>query len=224
MPSEHTPHQPLAEHRDFGKRLEHWIESGVWPEGGLLPARDELALIFGATELEHAHEVIDGLHHRGILTTRPEDGRLVIGVKGSMQNSSTLARTHGRPGPDHERWRLVNEARRALLSQGARLAASRASVESLEKLGGILQDDAGAAGPGLPAQGSDFEREVVVASGNELMLRIYDRLMILEVMTRIGGAAENPKDGLLTFARRELLTAIAARQPKAAALLADRIP
>ncbi|QTF73076.1 FCD domain-containing protein [Arthrobacter woluwensis] len=224
MPSEHTPHQPLADHRDFGKRLEHWIDSGVWPEGGLLPARDELALIFGAHELEHAHEVIDGLHHRGILTTRPEDGRLVIGVKGNLPNSSALAATPGRPGPDHERWQLINEARRALLSQGARLAASRASAESLDRLGLLLHGDVGMPGADPSSPATDFEREVIVASGNELMLRIYDRLLILELMTRTGGDATGPDDGRLAFARRELLTAIAARQPQAAALLADRIP
>lgn len=196
----------------------------MWPEGGPLPTRDELAHIFGTKELEHAHEVIDGLHDRGILATRPEDGRLVIGAKGGVQKGSPLPATHGLPGPDHERWRIVNETRKALLSQGARMAATRASVESLAKLCSLLPVDI--SGPAREADdaGGGFEREVVAASGNDLMLRIYDRLVILELTTRVKETPRENGDARLAFARRELLTAITARQPQAAALLADRIP
>ncbi len=234
MRSEHTPQKPLTVPDDFGTKLEHWIDSGVWPEGGLLPTHEELTAIFGASELEHAHEVLDGLHRRGILTTRPEDGRVIIGVKGSAQNSSTLAATQGRPRPDDDRWHLVSETRRALLTQAARLAATRASAESLVRMNRLLTDEAERTGgdaeetdlPGahLGAVREDFEREVIVASGNDLMLRIYDRLMILEAMTRTAEATPPIGSARIQFARRELLRAITARQPKAAALLADRIP
>lgn len=240
MRAEHTPQKLLPVPDDFGTKLEHWIDSGVWPEGGLLPTHDELAMIFGACELDHAHEVLEGLHRRGILTTRPEDGRMVIGVKGSEQDSSTLAATRGEPGPDGERRQLVSETRRALLTQAARLAATRASSESLVRLGSLLigetertGDDAEEADDAeervLPdehggAAREDFEREVIVASGNDLMLRIYDRLMILEAMTQTAETAPAIDSARIQFARRELLRAITAHQPKAAALLADRIP
>lgn len=237
MRFEHTPQKPLPVPDDFGTKLEHWIDSGVWPEGGLLPTHEELAMIFGASELEHAHEVLEGLHRRGILTTRPEDGRMVIGVKGNEQNSSTLAATQGRPGPDDDRWHLVSETRRALLTQAARLAATRASSECLVRMSRLLTDEAERTGddaaeteeadlPGehLGSVREDFEREVIVASGNDLMLRIYDRLMILEAMTRAAEATPPIGSTRIQFARRELLRAITAHQPKAAALLADRIP
>lgn len=222
MRSEHTPQQPFSVQHDFGTRLEHWIDSGVWPEGGLLPTREELALIFGRTELDHAHEVLDGLHRRGILAVRPEDGRMVVSVRGNHQDASTLEATDGRPGPDNERWRLVHEARKAILVQGARLAATRASAHSLATLGGMLPADGSDAAP--TGTGDAFEREVIVASGNALMLRIYDRLVILEMMTRTRVPEDRTGPDRLAFARRELLTAIAAHQPQAAALLADRIP
>lgn len=220
MRSEHTPQQTRPVSNDFGKKLEHWIDSGVWPEGGLLPTWDELALIFGASDLEHAHEVLDGLHRRGILTTRPADGRLVIGVKGGAQDSSTLAATQGSPGPDGDRWELVSETRRALLTQAARLAATRASAEELARLDALLAADVEPSG----ASGEDFEREVIVSSGNALMLRIYDRLSLLEDMTRTAGDEPVVDVPRVQFARGELLRAIVAHQPTAAALLADRIP
>ncbi|MEZ2372892.1 FadR/GntR family transcriptional regulator [Arthrobacter sp. RCC_34] len=233
MRSEHTPQKPLPVPDDFGTKLEHWIDSGVWPEGGLLPTRDELAMIFGASDLDHAHEVLDGLHRRGILTTRPEDGRVVIGVKGGAQDSSTLAASQGTPGPDGDRWHLVSETRRALLTQAARLAATRASTDRLARLSGLLTggaertddaEDTGLRGEHRGAGREDFEREVIVASGNDLMLRIYDRLMILEAMTQTAETATTIDSARIQFARRELLRAITTRQPKAAALLADRIP
>ncbi|SEB48834.1 FadR/GntR family transcriptional regulator [Arthrobacter woluwensis] len=225
MRFEHTPQQPSSDPRDFGRRLEHWIESGVWPEGGLLPTRDELTRIFGSAELEYTREVIDGLHRRGILIIRPEDGRLVIGVKGGALNSSTLETTEGNPGPDYERWRLVNEARKALLTQAARLAATRASDDIVMELRHLLEHpEIGESVETAATGGEDaFEREVVVAAGNDLMVRIYDRLMILEATTRVNEGIEAARTENLTRARREVLTAIAARQPTAAALLADRI-
>ena len=213
MRSEHTPQKPLPVPDDFGTKLEHWIDSGVWPEGGLLPTREELAMIFGASELEHAHEVLEGLHRRGILTTRPEDGRVVIGVKGSSQNSSTLTATQGTPGRDDDRWHLVSETRRALLTQAARLAATRASAESLVRMNRLLTDEAERTGGGavetnlpgahLGAAREDFEREVIVASGNDLMLRISAPLMILEAMTRAAEAPPPPGSARLQFARRK---------------------
>lgn len=228
---------PASVRNDFGRKLEHWIDSGVWPAGGLLPTREELTAIFGAAELEHAHEVLDGLHRRGILTTRPDDGRMVIGVRGSAQDSSTLAATQGETEPDEERWQLVSETRRALVTQAARLAATRATDESLAKLSSLLPCETGGDGDdgaslseaatredGPGSKEGDFEREVVVASGNDLMLRIYDRLMVVEAASQGGEPLPVTAAGRIQFARRELLRAIAAHQPKAAALLADRIP
>lgn len=193
-----------------------------------MPTQDELSRIFGAAELEHVHEVLDGLRRRGILTVRPEDGRLLVAVEGYGANSSTLPSPGPEGEPDEDRWKLISETRRALLAQGARLAAMRASGQSLEKLEHALRSKVAqrSAGPVevLESDG-DFEREVIIASGNDLMLRVYDRLVILEGLTHSEASVQDARteDESIAFARRELLTAIAARQTQAAALLADRV-
>ncbi|MFJ3957474.1 FadR/GntR family transcriptional regulator [Arthrobacter sp. NPDC090010] len=217
MRSDHITQRPALYPPDFARRLEHWIDSGVWPSGTPLPTKDELIRIFGASEIDDVHEIIEGLRLRGILTIRPEDGRLVIALQGSGPGY-----TAGDLGNEQGRSALIVEARRALLSQGARLAASRATPEDMSKLIEALHEDTDSRGPVSLSGPGAFEREVILASGNDFMLRVYERLFILENLS-LGHDDDGRSQDDPAFARRELLTAIAARQADAAARLADQL-
>ena len=216
---DHTTPPAVASSHSFAQRLEHWITSGAWPAGSTLPSVHELGRIFADQDMAGIQEVLDGLLAQGVLLLDTETGRLTArapaSARGSDSGPSDLDRSHDSA---EDRVRALSEARNALLCQCVRHLSARATPEDLEHLDFAL----GRAVTGFSTESlAAFDRELVLRTGNGLMLRIYDRLMSL------GSAEKSPQprpsldDQIL--ARTELLTAICAQESDAATRFAESL-
>ncbi|WP_185759045.1 FadR/GntR family transcriptional regulator [Kribbella jejuensis] len=186
------------------------IESGDWPRGARIPGEHQLATELGVSR-GTVREALRSLSLTGLLEPRVGDGTY---VRATNEISGVLVRDELSASLTH-----VLDARAGIEAAAARLAARDPDPESLAALEQVLvaRGEALAAGDldAFVAVDTDFHRRVVVASGNPLLLRLYDALA--EVMTEsIHQTATIPEDQRLGDAHVEVLEAIRAADPEAA--------
>lgn len=186
------------------------IESGDWPRGARIPGEHQLATELGVSR-GTVREALRSLSLTGLLEPRVGDGTY---VRATNEISGVLVRDELSASLTD-----VLDARAGIEAAAARLAARKATPESLAGLEEVLEARAATLESGdldaFVAVDTDFHRGVVVASGNPLLLRLYDALA--EVMTEsIHQTATIPEDHRLGDAHVDVLEAIRAGDPEAA--------
>jgi DNA-binding FadR family transcriptional regulator len=209
------------------EQLREQITVGAWPVGQRIPAESELIerLQVGRGTLR---EAVKALSHAGLLEVRQGDGTY---VKTRSELSGALRRQIARSTDMH-----VQEVRRALEVQAARLAADRRTDEDLAVCEAALaeRDEAARRGAelgrwdpgwGRPWVEADvrFHQSVVAAAGNPMLLELH--LELAEAMSSVvlRVAADAAHDPEIDLGHHRMLDAIRDRDPERAAAEAMRI-
>jgi DNA-binding FadR family transcriptional regulator len=185
------------------------IESGTWPVGSRIPGENQLAADLGVSR-GTVREALRSLSLTGLLEPRVGDGTY---VRATNEISGVLVRDELSASLTH-----VLDARAGIEAAAARLAAQQpdgdAGLESALEARSAAHEAGDLAG--YVAADTGFHRGVVEASGNPLLLRLYDALA--EVLTdSIHQTATIPEDTKVRDAHFTLLAAIRDRDPEAAA-------
>jgi DNA-binding FadR family transcriptional regulator len=186
------------------------IETGAWARGARIPGEHQLATELGVSR-GTVREALRSLSLTGLLEPRVGDGTY---VRATNEISGVLVRDELSASLTH-----VLDARAGIEAAAARLAAQRPDPDSLAALSAVLEARKAAVDAGdfetFVAVDADFHRRVVVASGNPLLLRLYDA--IAEVLTEsIHQTASIPEDHRILDAHVVVLEAIRAGDPEAA--------
>ncbi|MER5889436.1 FadR/GntR family transcriptional regulator [Streptomyces sp. NPDC001941] len=151
--------------------LRSHIEAGGWPVGTRIPPEPELMEELGVGR-STLREAIGALVHLGLLEPRPGDGTY---VRSSSELQSVMVRRASSAQRDN-----VLELRTVLEEYASGAAALRRSESELRQLRELLADaDAASDGQDVAAAESVdalFHRAVVRASGNDLLVEVYDHL------------------------------------------------
>ena len=202
--------------------LREQITTGAWPVGERIPAESELIerLQVGRGTVR---EAIKALAHVGLLEVRQGDGTY---VKSRSELAGALRRQMGSYRNTH-----VQEVRRALEVEAARLAASRRTDEDLRAMADALAERDVAADTGRalgrwdPVWGTPwveadvrFHQAVVAASHNPMLTEMYLEMaeQLSTLLTAISSAADH--EPYLFRGHRALLEAIEAGDTERAAL------
>jgi DNA-binding FadR family transcriptional regulator len=201
--------------------LREQISSGAWPVGERIPPESELIerLQVGRGTVR---EAIKALAHIGLLEVRQGDGTY---VRSRSELAGALRRRMGSYTDTH-----VQEVRRALEVEAARLAASRRTEADLRAMADALaeRDVAADAGRALgrwdPVWGTPwveadvrFHQAVVAASHNPMLTEIYLEMaeQLSAVLTTLSSATDH--EPYLVRGHRALLEAIEAADAERAA-------
>ena len=148
------------------------IVTGEWPVGYRIPTEQVLADMLGVGR-NTIREAVQALVHSGLVERRQGSGTYVVGT-------SELAKTFGREVAAASQSDVV-ELRRALEVEAARLAAVRCTTEDVAEItrardarqlayyGGDLAE--------MVTTDLALHRAVVRASGNPLLVRLYEHLI-----------------------------------------------
>ncbi|WP_433042525.1 FadR/GntR family transcriptional regulator [Dactylosporangium sp. CS-033363] len=213
------PNVSLAE--QVADQLRRRIADGEFPVGTLLPTEHELTRELGVSR-NSVREGLRSLVHAGLLGARAGYGTFVVATS---DLAPALARRL-----EHDRADDVAEVRLLLEREGARLAASRATPEQRGRLGEALAARAAATdGASYAAADIAFHRLLMEASGNALLAELYrgaggneQSLMRLNApgVDLAAYAGELPE---IDAAHAEIVAAVQARDPDAAAAAAERM-
>ncbi|MFE4449282.1 FadR/GntR family transcriptional regulator [Streptomyces sp. NPDC056796] len=147
------------------------IEAGGWPVGTRIPSEQALIEELGVGR-STLREAIGALVHLGLLEARAGDGTY---VRSSSELQSVMVRRASSAQRDK-----VLELRTVLEEYASGAAALRRSEEQLRQLRELLADaDAASTGEDTSAATTVdalFHRSVVRASGNDLLVEVYDHL------------------------------------------------
>ncbi|MBU2668047.1 FCD domain-containing protein [Actinoplanes bogorensis] len=166
----------MLDHTGLGTRVTELfraqVTEGHWPLGSKIPTEPELVEWSGAGR-NTVREAVGSLVQAGIL--RREQGRGTFVVSTSDLSSSVSRRAAGTSRRDSLEMRL------ALDAACARLAASRRTESDAERLVTLLHErrDAWSTGDTRSRVRADsaLHRAVVAATGNALMLDVYEGLL-----------------------------------------------
>lgn len=151
--------------------LRSHIESGGWPVGTRIPPEQALMEELGVGR-STLREAIGALVHLGLLEPRAGDGTY---VRSSSELQSVMVRRASSAQRDK-----VLELRTVLEEYASGAAALRRDERQLQQLRELLADaDAACAGEDASAATNVdalFHRAVVRASGNDLLVEVYDHL------------------------------------------------
>jgi DNA-binding FadR family transcriptional regulator len=151
--------------------LRSHIEAGGWPVGTRIPPEQDLMEELGVGR-STLREAIGALVHLGLLEPRAGDGTYV-------RSSSELQSVMVRRASSVERSKVL-ELRTVLEEYASGAAALRRSEGQLQQLRELLADaDEASAGEDTAAATNVdalFHRAVVRASGNDLLVEVYDHL------------------------------------------------
>ena len=203
-------------------QLREQISSGSWPLGERIPPESELIerLQVGRGTVR---EAIKALAHIGLLEVRQGDGTY---VKSRSELSGALRRQMSSVTDMH-----VQEVRRGLEVEGARLAARRRTEKDLRVMADALTDrDLASAGArrlghwdeawGVPWVEADvrFHQAVVLASHNPMLIEMYLE-MSAELSSAMRRFAEHEDhEPFMVRGHRTLFDAIEAGDEQAAVL------
>ncbi|MFG2721513.1 FadR/GntR family transcriptional regulator [Streptomyces sp. NPDC048416] len=151
--------------------LRSHIEAGGWPVGTRIPSEQALIEELGVGR-STLREAIGALVHLGLLEPRAGDGTY---VRSSSELQSVMVRRASSAQRDK-----VLELRTVLEEYASGAAALRRDEGQLRQMRELLADaDAACAGEDTSAATSVdalFHRAVVRASGNDLLVEVYDHL------------------------------------------------
>ncbi|MDF1605843.1 FadR/GntR family transcriptional regulator [Nocardioides sp. YIM 152315] len=192
------------------KQLQEPIERGEWPVGSKLPPEADLLVRFGVSRVT-LRQAVQSLVHVGMLET--------------IQGSGTYVRaTHELDAVLHRflsdaDLRYVLEARLAIESQAAEIAAVRASQDDIAMMESLLGDSRIAAERGdfdlLIQLSARFHLAVILAAHNPVIAHLYRGMEVGTQQSIREGSSHQP---LVKFVDEhdELLRAIRLRDPAAA--------
>jgi GntR family transcriptional repressor for pyruvate dehydrogenase complex len=184
--------------------------------GERLPSERELGARFNVSRTV-IREAVRSLVARGLVRVTSGRGVEVSEVGSGNVAASMKLMVRGYDGLDYEK---VSEVRGAVEVQTAGLAARRAHPEDIERLRQLCDDHQANLdkGDNDAASESDFQfhRELVRASGNELLLAMLDSIsdVLREVRHQAMVQPHVSEDGLK--AHRRILKAVSSGDPKAA--------
>ena len=184
--------------------------------GERLPSERELGARFNVSRTV-IREAVRSLVARGLVRVTSGRGVEVSEVGSGNVAASMKLMVRGYEGLDYEK---VSEVRGAVEVQTAGLAARRANPEDIARLRQLCDEHQGSLDRGDldAASESDFQfhRELVRASGNELLLAMLDSIsdVLREVRHQAMVQPHVSEDGLK--AHRRILKAVSAGDPKAA--------
>ncbi|HEY3556821.1 MAG TPA: FCD domain-containing protein [Kribbella sp.] len=192
------------------ERFRAQIESGAWPRGSRIPGENQLATELGVSR-GTVREALRSLSLTGLLEPRVGDGTY---VRATNEISGLLVRDELSASLTD-----VLDARAGIEAAAARLAVGHADSDSLSALSDALKARGAAMDAGdmdaFVTADTDFHRGVVAASGNQLLLRLYDALA--EVLAEsIHRTATIPEDHRIRDAHVGVLEAIRSGDPEAA--------
>lgn len=151
--------------------LRSHIEGGGWPVGTRIPSEQSLIEELGVGR-STLREAIGALVHLGLLEPRAGDGTYV-------RSSSELQSVMVRRASSVERDKVL-ELRTVLEEYASGAAALRRDETQLRQLRELLADAEAAAAGADPSAATNvdalFHRAVVRASGNDLLVEVYDYL------------------------------------------------
>ncbi|MEV6303208.1 FCD domain-containing protein [Actinoplanes sp. NPDC051861] len=185
------------------------IATGAWPVGSKIPGENHLAGELGVSR-GTVREALRSLSLTGLLEPRVGDGTYVRAtdeIAGVLVRDEPDALTH------------VLDARAGLEAAAARLAAQNSSAGDLALLAAAARDrdtahDAGDLAAYVAAD-AEFHRALVRASGNPLLIRLYDA--VAEVAAKsIQDTASLPEDPRIIGAHDVLTAAVLSHNPDAA--------
>ncbi|MFI6583008.1 FadR/GntR family transcriptional regulator [Embleya sp. NPDC050493] len=206
-----TPRRTASLSAQLVDSLRTHIETGGWPVGTRIPPEQVLIEELGVGR-STLREALGALVHLGLLEARVGDGTY---VRASSELQSVMVRRASSAQRDN-----VLELRTVLEEYASGAAALRRSEDQLHQLRELLADaDAACAGGDLSAaRGIDalFHRAVVRASGNDLLIEVYDYLGT--ALTSALGGLPPDSDGAEEHAdlHRRLVDAIEARDESGA--------
>jgi DNA-binding FadR family transcriptional regulator len=189
------------------ERFRAQIESGAWPRGSRIPGEHLLATELGVSR-GTVREALRSLSLTGLLEPRVGDGTY---VRATNEISGVLVRDELSASLTD-----VLDVRAGIEAAAARLAAQHPDPEILAAMSAALESRAAAGDvDAFVSADADFHRSVVVASGNPLLLRLYDA--IAELLTAsIHQTAMLREDHRILDAHVDVLEAIRAGDPEAA--------
>ena len=197
--------------RQVSEQFRGLIESGAWPMGTKIPGENQLATELGVSR-GTVREALRSLSLTGLLEPRVGDGTY---VRATNEISGVLVRDELSTTLTH-----VLDARAGIEAAAARLAAQHPTPQVIAALEAALDvrstaheaNDLDA----YVAADAAFHRGVVEASGNPLLLRLYDA--VAEVLTdSIHQTATIPEDPRVRDAHFVVVAAIRDGSAEAAA-------
>ncbi|WP_030912277.1 FadR/GntR family transcriptional regulator [Streptomyces sp. NRRL F-5126] len=166
-----TPRRSASLSAQLVDSLRAHIEAGGWPVGTRIPPEQTLVEELGVGR-STLREAIGALTHLGLLEARVGDGTY---VRSSSELQSVMVRRASCGRRDE-----ILELRTVLEEYASGAAALRRSDDQLHQLRELLTDaDAACAGEDASAATNVdalFHRAVVRASGNDLLIEVYDYL------------------------------------------------
>ena len=219
MPLEPTiafvPIRPTRASSDVIAQIRRAILSGQYRPGDRLPTEREMAQQFGVSRVT-VRDALRALEANGLVRVKVggQGGPYVAEPDISLLSDSIGTHLHLRGTTFEE----LAEARQALETTSARLAALRANAEDLAALKAAIQ------GPIQPPLGDtatsslDFHTALVIASHNQALLAMFraTRALIQEAFDTLHAQQPDMADAARQT-HGELYSAIAAREPDRAA-------
>nr|BFE57489.1 FCD domain-containing protein [Dactylosporangium thailandense] len=186
------------------ERFRELIQDGSWPVGEKIPGEHHLAEELGVSR-GTVREALRALSITGLLEPRVGDGTY---VRATDEITGVLVRDERDAGLT-----TVLDVRGGLEAAAARIAARRADPAAVDALEGALAARALAHErrdrAGYVAADAAFHRGVVVASGNPLLLRLFDAVEGV-INQSIEETAVFPEDPGVRDAHAAILRAIRA--------------
>ncbi|MGG7508433.1 FadR/GntR family transcriptional regulator [Plantibacter sp. YIM 135249] len=193
------------------------LKDGTWPVGSKIPGENQLATDLGVSR-GTVREALRALSLSGLLDPRVGDGTY---VRATDELTAILTRDQVVTDLAH-----ALDVRSVLETAAARRAAQHATPEHVAALDEALaaRQEAHDRGDRDAYVAADirFHRGVIEASGNPLLVRLYDA--IAQTMTEtISQTAVLPEDPIIERSHRQLRQAIADHEPDAAERIATEL-
>ncbi|MDV6259788.1 FadR/GntR family transcriptional regulator [Rhodococcoides yunnanense] len=191
-------------------RMRELISTEQWPVGTRIPSEHELVGRFDVSR-NTVREALRALVHTGLLEARIGDGTYVVAT--SELRAALVRRSATSAAEDVLALRLLFE------EYAAGRAALRAKPEDVQKLEQLLDATAAskvASSEEYANRDIEFHREIIVLSGNSLLVDLYDHLgaalvdMLTPLMESEPDAAEHER------LHRDLVAAIASQDETSA--------
>ena len=198
-------------YEQVAEQIMGWIDENGLKPGDRLPPERELAARLGVSRATVSQALV-ALEVIGVVAVRHGDGALLTETRSSTKIIDAI-RAHATRLPE------VIEARDALESKLAALAAQRRSDDDMARIDGALDEmerDIEADGRGVEGD-EQFHAAITAAAHSSLLARMMAEISDLILETRIESLSQpgRPRDSLK--AHRKIAEAIRRKDPRAAA-------
>lgn len=211
--SESAPLRPVTRPRLYeqvAQRILDWVRDTGLQVGDRLPPERELASRLGVSRATVSQALV-AMEVVGVVAVRHGDGAVLVDSSGTSRLVEALRR-HAQQLPD------VIEAREALESKLAGLAAIRRTEEDLERIDdalSVMAADIEAGGRGV--RGDELFHAAVTAAGHSALLqRLMGEISDLVKETRIESLSQPDRPLESLEGHRRIAAAIRDRDPAAA--------